>query len=312
VAVHAIETRPVWTVDTADPAQLLIAGFRARYRGHTANAVHTDLKHYVGWLMAHDLPILAVQRPHLELYLRHLETWTSTRTGRPFRPATISRMFGTVKLLYKYAAEENYLSKDPSSKIKRPPVPEDEEGRYFLAPLEFAALLKEAEKRPNDHVLVALLGMMGLRISEATQLDIDRNFRVDGGYEVVHFIGKGAKPATMPLPAPVVRAVHRAMGERTEGPLLVSRTGERMDRACAARALARIGRAAGIESHITPHALRRTFCTAGLLNGVPLRDMQAAMRHADPAQTVRYDRMANGYDRHAAHRVAGYLASMAR
>jgi hypothetical protein len=28
--------------------------------------------------------------------------------------------------------------------------------------------------------------------------------------------------------------------------------------------------------------------------------------------TVRYDMMANGYDRHAAHRVAGYLAGMAR
>jgi site-specific recombinase XerD len=142
VPTHAIEARPVWTTQTADPAQLLIAGFQAGYRGHTAAAIRTDLKHYVGWLMSLDMPVLSVQRPHLELYLRHLESWTSTRTGRPFRPATVSRMFGTVKLLYAYAAEEDYLPKNPAAKIKRPTVPDDDQGRPFLTPLEFAALLQ--------------------------------------------------------------------------------------------------------------------------------------------------------------------------
>jgi integrase/recombinase XerD len=154
--------------------------------------------------------------------------------------------------------------------------------------------------------------MMGLRISEATQLDIEHNLGVDGGYEIIHFIGKGAKPATMPMPVPVVRALHVVVGDRTRGPLLTTRTGERMDRACAARILQRLGRDIGLEKHITPHALRRTFITSGLLSGVPLRDMQAAARHSDPGMTVRYDMMANGYDRHAAHRVAGFLAGMAR
>jgi len=32
---------------------------------------------------------------------------------------------------------------------------------------------------------------------------------------------------------------------------------------------------------VSPHSLRRAFCTAGLISGVPLRDMQYAMRHAD-------------------------------
>jgi integrase/recombinase XerD len=311
VSAHAIDTRPVWTPQTADPTQLLVAGFQAQYRNHTAAAIHTDLKHYVGWLMSHDLPLLSVQRPHLELYLRHLEMWISTRTGRPYRPATISRMFGTVKLLYVYAVEEEYLMKDPAARIKRPPVPEDDQGRHFLTPLEFAAVLHMSRRRAKDHLLVGLLGMMGLRISEATQLDVE-SLGVDGGYETIHFIGKGAKPATMPLPVPVVRAVHAVVGDRTTGPLLTTRTGERMDRACAARILTRLGRDAGLEKRITPHALRRSFITCGLLSGVPLRDMQAAARHADPKQTVAYDRMANGYDRHAAHRVAGFLAGMAR
>lgn len=62
---------------------------------------------------------------------------------------------------------------------------------------------------------------------------------------------------------------------------------------------------------ISPHALRRTFCTSGLLNGVGLRDMQLAMRHASADTTAHYDRRENNLARHAAHSVAAYLSGMA-
>jgi integrase/recombinase XerC/integrase/recombinase XerD len=55
-----------------------------------------------------------------------------------------------------------------------------------------------------------------------------------------------------------------------------------MDRAGASRALTRVARAAGITRPIGPHRLRRTFCTTGLVAGIGIRDMQYAMRHADP------------------------------
>ena len=67
----------------------------------------------------------------------------------------------------------------------------------------------------------------------------------------------------------------------------------------------------GIEHSVSPHSLRRTFCTAGLISGVPLRDMQYAMRHADTRTTMRYDMARANLDRHAAHPVAAYLAGMA-
>lgn len=79
----------------------------------------------------------------------------------------------------------------------------------------------------------------------------------------------------------------------------------------AARLLARVVHAAGVSSPASPHSLRRTFCTAGLISGVPLRDMQYAMRHADARTTMRYDMARANLDRHAAHSVAAYLAGMA-
>jgi hypothetical protein len=43
-----------------------------------------------------------------------------------------------------------------------------------------------------------------------------------------------------------------------------------------------------------------SFRTTGLVAGIGIRDMQYAMRHADPGTTLRY----------AAHAVAAYLAGM--
>ncbi|HVM14451.1 MAG TPA: tyrosine-type recombinase/integrase [Egibacteraceae bacterium] len=54
----------------------------------------------------------------------------------------------------------------------------------------------------------------------------------------------------------------------------------------AAAVVRRLARAAGITQPVTPHALRRSYITIGLLQGVPLRDMQRAARHTKADTTV--------------------------
>ena len=70
-------------------------------------------------------------------------------------------------------------------------------------------------------------------------------------------------------------------------------------------------RLTGVSTAASPHSLRRTSCTAGLINRVPLRDMQYALRHADARTTIGYDMARANLDRHSAHSVAAYLAGMA-
>ena len=111
----------------------------------------------------------------------------------------------------------------------------------------------------------------------------------------------------------MLRAVRDAVDGRTAGPILRTRTGRRMDRAGASRALTRVARAAGISHPISPHGLRRTFCTTGLVAGISIRDMQYAMRPADPRTTMRYDTAKanlDRLDRHAAYAVVAYLTGM--
>jgi integrase len=224
--------------------------------------------------------------------------------------ATVARRFGTVATFYKYAVIDGVIASNPATAVTGPKVAWEKQKRTVLHPLEFAALLAAARiSGPNDHALVCLLGMLGLRVSEACATDIT-DLRYEAGYELLHVLGKGATPADIPLPIPVLRALREAVDARSTGRILRTRTGRRMDRAGASRALTRVAHAAGITRPMSPHGLRRTFCTAGLVAGIGIRDMQYAMRHADPRSTMRYDMARAKLDRHAAHAVAAYLAGM--
>ena len=118
--------------------------------------------------------------------------------------------------------------------------------------------------------------------------------------------------ATIPLAPRTARAIDLAVGERSEGPVLLTFDGQRLGRHGAARIVRRMARRAGITKPIGPHTLRHAFITAALDAGVPLRDVQEAASHADPRTTMRYDRARGSLDRHATYIVAAYLAGAAR
>ena len=97
-------------------------------------------------------------------------------------------------------------------------------------------------------------------------------------------MGKGNKPATMPLTVPVLRVLEACRGQRTTGPLILRPiSGRPIDRRDAYRMVARIAKVAGIPRHISPHSMRHAAITNALDAGVPLRDAQILARHADHA-----------------------------
>src|SRR3954465_2132346 len=254
--------------------KLAVASFLARYRQPTLGSYQVDLRCYLRWCTRVDVDPLRVTRGQLELYVRALE-------AADYAPATIARRFCTVATFLKYAVIDGHIPSNPADAVTRPKVEWQGQKRTVLHPLEFAALLAAARSAGGtDHARGGLLGMLGLRVSEACHADID-DIRYQSGYEILHVLGKGAKPADIPLPIPVLRAIREATDGRDHGPILLTTPGRRMDRAGASRALTRVARAAGITHPISPHGLRRTFCTTGLVAGIGIREMQYPMRHAD-------------------------------
>jgi len=144
------------------------------------------------------------------------------------------------------------------------------------------------------------------RVSEACGTNIE-DLGFDRGHRTLRIVGKGNKPAVIPLVPRTARTIDLAVGERSEGAILRRRDGARLDRRTAHRWVRSIGKRAGLGA-VHPHMLRAGFIMAALDAGVPLRDVQIAARHADPRTTTVYDRHRENFDRHAPYVVVAFVA----
>lgn len=287
-----------------DPLTLAVQGYLARYKGSTRKDYTTDLKVFLGWCERNELPPLLAKRAHIEFYLRWLE-----ETG--WASSTVARRYGVVNGLFKYAIRDELIDKNPCTFVDTPKVDKAAQRRTYLSALEFGIFLDAARKAgPTEHALTALIGLRGLRISEACRLNVETITHTHG-YDTIHVVRKGGKAESIPLPAPVANAVRLAIGDRLEGPLLLNTWGKRLDRASATRMIRRVAVSAAVKTDISPHSFRRTFITTGLAMGIPLRDMQVAAGHANSTTTEVYDMSSKNPDRDASHRLASYVAGIA-
>ena len=281
-----------------DEAELAAIAFLARYSGRTLDAYRHDLRNLFQWAADHGLLVLAATRTHLEWYRTSMEE-------RGLAASTIDRRLSTACGFYRFAHIDGRISSNPAQYVRRPQVhPSDRRG---LGRGELGRFLFAAERFDHAHAALAvLLGLNGLRVSEACETNIE-DMAFERGHRVLRIIGKGNKPALIPLVPRTARTIDLAIGGRREGPILLRHDGQRLDRRTAHRWVRSIGKRAGI-GLVHPHMLRAAFIMAALDAGVPLREVQIAARHADPRTTTVYDRRRQDFDKHAAYVVVAFVA----
>ncbi len=206
---------------------------------------------------------------------------------------------------YRFAHIDGRVPSNPAQYVRRPKVhPSDARG---LDRSELGVFLFTAERYDRDHAALAvLLGLNGLRVSEACATNVE-DLGLERGHRTLRVMGKGNKPAVIPLVPRTARTIDLAVGQRCEGPILRRHDGQRLDRRTAHRWIRSMAKRPGL-SQVHPHMLRAAFIMAALDAGVPLRDVQIAARHADPRTTTIYDRRRQNFDRHAAYVVVAFVA----
>ena len=217
-----------------------------------------------------------------------------------------------VRGFFRFAHVDGLIAADPAVYARLPKVQRDESRTQGLDRLELIRFLQVSQTISVHHgALAFLLGINAWRASKAAAVHIEHYADTLRGHRVLHLVGTGNKPATMPLTVPVLRVMEACRGQRTSGPLVLRPvSGKPIDRRDAYRMVTRIATTAGVPRHISPHSLRHAAITNALDAGVPLRDAQILARHADPRTTEHYDRASGNLDRHGVHFLTAYVAGV--
>jgi integrase/recombinase XerC len=143
----------------------------------------------------------------------------------------------------------------------------------------------------RDAAVLTLLYGCGLRISEA--LGLTRADAPIAGKDAIRVLGKGGRERIVP----VLPAVQRAIEEylrlapfeiESSDPLFRGEKGGPLSPRIVQMAVSRLRGALGLESTVTPHALRHSFATHLLGSGGDLRTIQELLGHASLSTTQIY------------------------
>jgi site-specific recombinase XerD len=128
----------------------------------------------------------------IERYLRWLQD------ERRYRPSTVSRRLSVVVGFYRVCVIDQILPHSPADYVRRPMAPA-ESPTLGLGHLQFEALITAARlsANPNDFALIALLGLLGLRIFETCAASIS-DIGEEHGHRVLRVRGKAGSASALP------------------------------------------------------------------------------------------------------------------
>lgn len=309
--IDDIEARQRWNLHTAT-----VGWLRSRRTDRTRRAYFKDLTDFLRWCERTGLAPRDARRGDVDAYVADRCAHLSN--------ASKARRLSTISSWYKYLISNEVAATNPVMAVDRPHVDHDDSPTIGLSSQQVTAFIRAARAQTGrtacrDAALLGMLASLGMRVGEVLGLDFDA-FRHHRGHRAVRVVGKGHKPRTLPITAPLGEDLDAYLEERAAaagvpvdqlaGPVFVTRTGKRVDQPAVFRLVRLVAAAAGIPDagKLSPHSLRHTALTAALDKGASLRDVQDWAGHADTRTTRRYDRDRHNLDRSPAYLIASLFA----
>lgn len=230
-----------------------------------------------------------------QLEVRDFRRFLSERAAQYINKSSMSREISSVKNFFKWL-DVNGLLKNPAVSVISSPrqskilpkavdVPE-----AFDMLTEVKDIAQSAWQGLRDKAILTLLYGCGLRISEALALNVGD---ISAQSEFLRIKGKGNKERIVPL-LPIIWQSIRAYLDKSPytsnegGALFVGARGERLSPRIVQRQIQKLRARLGLPDTVTPHALRHSFATQLLQQGVDLRSIQELLGHSSLITTQRY------------------------
>lgn len=267
-----------------------------RASAHTVAAYRRDLEFLLAYLSEAGIAEpQAIRTAHVRAFLA--EQHRAGLSGR-----TLARRLAAIRAWFRYLLRRHGLPADPSRGVRAPKtvrrLPEvldvDEAIRAVEIPVENALDLR-------DRAILELLYSSGLRLSELVGLNWED---LDLARGLVRVLGKRAKVRVVPVGRHALAALEdlaEASGRR-EGPVFLSRRGERLSARSVQARLRLHALRRGFGRRLHPHLFRHSCASHLLESSGDLRAVQELLGHADLATTQIYthldfQHLAQTYDR---------------
>jgi integrase/recombinase XerC len=232
-----------------------------------------------------------------------LRAWLG-ELARTCAPSSVARKIASVRAFGRWMKRHGHAKTNPAAELASPKVrrplptflsPEDAASVVEAPTEEDAPEVREAVKK-RDRALLELLYGAGIRVSEASSLDIGQVALADRSVRVM---GKGKKERLVPIGRKAELAIREWLAARAElahartrfldpHALFVSTRGRRLNPRAIQLLVRRWGLAGAGRADLHPHALRHTCATHLLDGGADLRAIQEMLGHSSLSTTQRY------------------------
>jgi integrase/recombinase XerD len=263
------------------------AQIEAGLQPRTVDSYRLDLETFVRWSKP--------ERPFTKVLASHVRAFLSSEQLAGKSGRTIARRLTAMRLLYRLLRSEGSVEHDPTQAVPRPtlraPLPK------VLSRTEVERLLQAPDPEGafglRERLIVEWLYGTGCRVTELATLRLSA---IDRDLKIARCTGKGGKERMLLLNPPTLAALDRwvrrgrpkfARPGSTDH-LLLSRSGQPLERTRLFEIVQQRAVRAGVATRISPHVLRHSFATHLLEGGADLRVVQELLGHANLATTQVY------------------------
>lgn len=223
-------------------------------------------------------PLSTITAMDLRMYLAH--------RCKDMKPSSMNGQISILKTFFGWLANEEYIPKDPSRKLK--PTKEPKRLRHAMSEEE-VEIMRQACETDREKALVEFLLSSGCRLSEIVGINKeDINW-----YEMSLFvIGKGNKERKVYFNTKAKLLLKNYLETRQDDNPALFVSGRaphnRLGGRSIEREIEKIAKRAGFEKSIFPHLFRHTMATHSLNKGMSLPTVQHLLGHENPSTTQIY------------------------
>ena len=259
---------------------------------NTLRSYQTDLLAFVQWCNREGIDTTEADHRSLRLYLAYLKQ-------ARYSAKTLNRHLSALRGFYKWMQREKLISSDPTLALSNPRAPRNLP--HTMTDSDVNRLLESCDVSTavglRDRAFLEFLYATGARISEVATLGLEQ---LDLSHGVVRLFGKGSKERIVPLYESAIEWLKKYLQSSRPTLLLKDKTGSShsvlfisvrgkdMSADSLRKVFSSYLTAAGLDSSLSPHAMRHTYATELLGGGADLRIVQELLGHESLSTTQVY------------------------